>query len=87
VAYYIFSSILVWIFILNESLQSFTSLGDPYWHKIWIWDVGQLEPAHIAVCGLSCLLREDLVVSDVGENGAMGVTVLLVDRVRKEESV
>lgn len=39
VACYIFSNVLVCIFVLNESLQSFTFLGDPYWHKIWFFRI------------------------------------------------
>jgi len=31
---YIFSNIMVYMFVLSESLKSFTFLGDSYWHKI-----------------------------------------------------
>ncbi|KAH6649545.1 chitin synthase-domain-containing protein [Chaetomium tenue] len=39
VACYIFSNVIVCILVLNESLQSFTFLGDPYWHKIWFFRI------------------------------------------------
>ena len=39
ISVYVFSNFLLCLVILNDSFESFSFLGDPYWHKVWFFRI------------------------------------------------
>lgn len=58
VAVYIFSNFLVCLIVMNDSIRSFSFLGDPYWHKIWFFRIWMWGNSSILMMQfLGCLVQ------------------------------
>ncbi|KLU90669.1 hypothetical protein MAPG_10521 [Magnaporthiopsis poae ATCC 64411] len=53
VGVYIFSNFLMCAVVLNDSFQSLSFLGDPYWHKIWFFRVWMWANAGVLLMRLA----------------------------------